>query len=151
MYGLCRWDLGHTEDIYCLYSPSTTQDILLSGGAGCTILIWDRKNGLCVGSLEPTGDGPRVGYTRRFASIHIDSKTQILLSAGGEVGGHTGRIWMWASKGSEWVDLGSAEVAAAGINSLLVLGIHVLAGDSKGNMDLFVAGQQDNGIHHSKD
>ena len=117
--------------------------IIFSGGASSSILMWDQKLGLCTGSLEPKGADTRVGYTRSFASMRISEDCELLLSAGGEAFGHTGRIWMWRRTVSGCLDMGSAEVAAAGINSLLVVGRFALAGDSKGNMDLFVATRPD--------
>ncbi len=131
-----RLDLCHAEDIYCFYRPETMPDILFSGGSGSDIFMWDLKSGSCINTLETRLGSTQVGCTRNLTGIMIGA-SEILLSAGCDESGHIGKIWLWMFSESASEDICCAEVDAEGINCLLVIGNHILAGDSKGNLNLF--------------
>jgi hypothetical protein len=132
----CRWDLCHIEDIFCFYRPKTIPNVLFSGGAGQDILMWDLKSGSCIDRFETRVGTAQVGCTRNLTGFVIGT-SEVLISAGCDESGHTGKIWAWMLNGSTCEDICCVEVDADGINCLLVIEKHVLAGDSKGNLNLF--------------
>lgn len=111
-------------------------DVLFSGGAGTDILKWDLKTGSCINRFESRIGTAQVRCTRNLTGIVIGA-SEIMFSAGCDESGHIGKIWVWMLNRSACEDVCCAEVDAERINCLLVIGNHLLAGDSEGNLNLF--------------